>query len=463
MNQAIGIQLLLGPSPITSLEEYLAGGGGEGLARALELGPDQVIAEVSLAGSRGRGGAGFPTGTKWASVQSGGGRHHYAVCNAAEGEPATFKDRALLRANPYQVVEGLAIAALAVDAREAFVALKASFRREQEAAERAIGQMREAGLLGEMLIRLITGPEEYLFGEEKALLEVIEGNDPLPRWLPPYLHGLFATVPQLGWEAHDPEQGHLGAHYANPTLVNNVETLANVPHILAKGAGWFRSMGTGESPGTVVCTVVGDVRRPDVVEVELGTELGEVLDHCGGPLPGRRIRAILSGVSNPVLTGEQVGTRLSYEDMQAAGSGLGAAGFVVYDDTACMVEVARMLSRFLYVESCGQCVPCKFGTGEITEALDRIATGQGSGADGGLIQERLKIVADANRCYLPVEEQRLVSSILAAFPEDFAAHLEGPCPRPREIPVPKIVDLADGRVVYDLRQASKRPDWTYDE
>jgi NADH-quinone oxidoreductase subunit F len=283
---------------------------------------------------------------------------------------------------------------------EAFVALKASFRREQEATERAMGQMREAGLLGEMVIRLITGPEEYLFGEEKALLEVIEGNDPLPRWLPPYLHGLFATVPQLGWEAHDPEQGHVGAHYANPTLVNNVETLANVPHILAKGAGWFRSMGTGESPGTVVCTVVGDVRRPDVVEVELGTELGEVLDHCGGPLPGRRIRAVLSGVSNPVLTGEQVGTRLSYEDMVAAGSGLGAAGFVVYDDTACMVEVARMLSRFLYVESCGQCLPCKFGTGEITEALDRIATGQGSGADGGLIQERLKIVADANRCYL---------------------------------------------------------------
>jgi NADH:ubiquinone oxidoreductase subunit F (NADH-binding) len=164
-----------------------------------------------------------------------------------------------------------------------------------------------------------------------------------------------------------------------------------------------------------------------------------------------------------VLTGEQVGTRLSYEDMQAAGSGLGAAGFVVYDDTACMVEVARMLSRFLYVESCGQCLPCKFGTGEVTDALDRIAIGPGGGADVVLIQERLKIVADANRCYLPIEERRLISSILAAFPEDFAAHLEGPCPRPREIPVPKIVDLADGRVVYDPRQARKRPDWTFDE
>src|SRR5438445_708683 len=265
-----------------------------------------------------------------------------------------------MRTNPYQVIEGLSIAATVVEAREAFVAVKGSFAPEIDALERALKEMADADLLCDAPVSLIAGPEEYLFGEEKALLEVIEGNDPLPRWLPPYLHGLFATTPQEGWEAHDPEQGHVGAHYANPTLVNNVETLANVPHILAKGAGWFRSMGTGESPGTVVCTVVGDVRRPDVVEVELGTELGEVLDHCGGPLPGRRIRAVLSGVSNPVLTGEQVGTRLSYEDMQAAGSGLGAAGFVVYDDTACMVEVARMLSRFLYVESCGQCLPCKF-------------------------------------------------------------------------------------------------------
>src|SRR5437879_2932340 len=310
MNRAIGIQLLLGPRPITSLEEYLAGGGGEGLARALELGPDRVIAEVSLSGLRGRGGAGFPTGTKWASVQSGGGRHHYAVCNGVEGEPATFKDRALLRANPYQVVEGLAIAALAVDAREVFIALKSSFQREQEATERALGQMREAGLLGEMPVRLVSGPEEYLFGEEKALLEVIEGNDPLPRWLPPYLHGLFATVPQLGWEAHDPEQGHLGAHYANPILVNNVETLANVPHILARGSEWFRSMGTPDSPGTVVCTVVGDVRRPDVVEVELGTELGEVLDHCGGPCR--------DGASGPFSLGYP--TRCSRGSKSAPGS-----------------------------------------------------------------------------------------------------------------------------------------------
>src|ERR1019366_6196178 len=188
---------------------------------------------------------------------------------------------------------------------------------------------------------------------------------------------------------------------------------------------------------------------------ELGTPLRELLDACGGPLPGRRVRAVFSGVSNPVVTAEQLDTPLSYEALQAVGSGLGAAWFVVYDDTACMVKVARVLSRFLYVESCGQCPPCKFGTGEITDALDRIATGRGDQAQLERIHQRLTTVTDANRCYLPVEEQRVISSILRAFPEDFVAHLEGSCPRPREIPVPKIVDLTAAGVVYDTRQASK--------
>ena len=201
-----------------------------------------------------------------------------------------------------------------------------------------------------------------------------------------------------------------------------------------------------------------------VVEVELGTPLRQVLDHCGGPHPGRDIRAVFSGVSNPVLTSADLDTPLSYEAMEQAGSGLGAAGFIVYDDTACMVEVGRMWSRFLAVESCGQCPPCKYATGEVTDALDRIAGGLGDEAQVERISERLLIVADGNRCFLPVQEQRVISSILRRFPEDVVAHLEGGgCPRPREIPVPKIVDLVDGSVVYDERQAHKRPDWTYDE
>lgn len=353
------------------------------------------------------------------------------------------------------------IAGLAIQAREGFLAIKASFEREHRALDRAVEEMAAAGLLAELPVRVVTGPEEYLFGEEKALLEVIEGNDPLPRWMPPYLHGLFATAPQLGWEAHGLETGHHGEHDSNPTLVSNAETLANVPHILAKGAEWYRSMGTADSPGTVICTVVGDAERPGVVEVEMGTPLRAVLERCGAPRSGREVRAVFSGISNPVLTAAQLDTPLSYEAMEGVGSGLGSAGFVVYDDTACMVKVARVLSRFLYVESCGQCPPCKFGTGEITDALDRIATGRGDEIQLARIHERLATVTDANRCYLPVEEQRVIASILRAFPEDFVAHLENVCPRLREIPVPKIVDIAAGTVVYDQCQATKRPDWTY--
>jgi len=328
----------------------------------------------------------------------------------------------------------------------------------------AAQEMQAAGFAQECEINIVAGPEDYLYGEEKALLEVIEGNDPLPRWLPPYLHGLFATAPQLGWQAHEPEPGADTEGGSNPTLVNNAETLSNIPHIVVRGAEWFRSLGTAASPGTIVCTVVGDVVRPGVVEVELGTPLRQVLDACGGPHPGRAIRAVFSGVSNPVLTASDLDTPLSYEAMEGAGSGLGAAGFIVYDDTACMVEVGRMWSRFLAVESCGQCPPCKYATGEVTDALDRIAAGLGDEAQVERISERLLIVADGNRCFLPVQEQRVISSILRRFPEDVVAHLEGRgCPRPRDIPVPKIVDLVDGSVVYDERQAHKRPDWTYDE
>ena len=191
-------------------------------------------------------------------------------------------------------------------------------------------------MLGDLRVSIVEGPDEYLFGEEKALLEVIEGRDPLPTLLPPYQRGLFATV-QLGWEA-DVSVGRAGQ--SNPTLVNNVETLATAAHILAKGASWFRSMGTAGSPGTVIVTIVGDVVRSQVLEVELGTPLSRVLEACGGPKPGRRLVAALSGVSNPVLAAAGFDTPLTYEDMEARGTGLGAAGFVVYDDAADMASVA---------------------------------------------------------------------------------------------------------------------------
>ena len=453
---------LLPATPVTSLDEYLAGDGGLGLAEAQKLGPAGTIELIGRSGLRGRGGSGFPTGRKWSTVASAEGTHRYMVMNAAEGEPGTFKDRALLRANPYQVVEGLIIAAFAVGAVEAFIGLKASFEPEAAALTRAVAEMQKAGICAQCQITLVPGPDEYLFGEEKALLEVIEGRDPLPRLFPPYEHGLFATAPQSGWESSPGEPGHREQHESNPTLVNNVETLANVPVILARGADWFRSRGTEASPGHVVCTVVGDVVAPDLGEIELGTPLREVIDAIASGMPaGHQVKAVFSGVANPVLRGDRLDIPLSYEGFQAAGSGMGAAGFIVYDETACMVEVARAMSRFLYVESCGQCPPCKLGSGEITAALETIQAGGGAESDVAEIGSWLGKVTDGARCYLATQERQVVGSVLSAFPEEFAAHLEGPCPLPRPILVAKLVDLAGGVARYDERQAHKQPDWTY--
>jgi NADH-quinone oxidoreductase subunit F len=455
---------LLPRTPVSSVEEYLAGDvGGVGVATAQRLGPRATIDAVAAAGLRGRGGGGFPTGRKWAGIADQAATRRYLVCNGAEGEPGTFKDRALLRANPYQVVEGLIIAAFAIGAEEAFICLKASFEREIAAVTRAVQELQAAGVCTDCTVNIVAGPDEYLFGEEKAMLEVIEGKPPLPRWFPPYEHGLFAGSPQEGWEA-GPRRPQRRGDEPNPTLVNNVETLANVPHILAKGADWFRSTGTAESPGTIVTTVVGDVIAPDVGEVELGTPLGAVIDAVGsGVAPGRTVKAVFSGVANPVITAEQLDTPVSYEGFTAIGSGMGSAGFIVHDDTACMVDAAYRFSRFLYVESCGQCPPCKMGSGEITMRLQRIETGDGDDRDLEVIGHWLGRVTDGNRCYLAVEEQRVVSSVLRAFPEEFAEHIEQHgCPRPSPRPMPKLLDLAEGAATYDEAFWRKRPDWTYE-
>jgi NADH-quinone oxidoreductase subunit F len=456
--------VLLDGNPIGSLDEYRARGGGQAFVAAVQAGEDAVIGEITTSGLRGRGGGGFPTGRKWSGIREAGPGRRFAVCNAAEGEPGTFKDRALLRHDPYRVLEGLAIASFAIGAEAAYIATKARYEREAERLASAIAEIQEAGLFADLVINLVLGPDEYLFGEEKALLEVIEGHDPLPRLLPPYEHGLFATDIQTGWQSVDEPPARGAEGQPNPTLVNNVETLAHVPRIVRDGAAWFRSMGTAESPGTTVATVVGDVVAPFVGEVELGTPLWDLIAEAGGLAEGRQVQAVFSGVANAAITADRLDAPVSYEGLAAAGSGLGSAGFVVYDDTACMVEVARELSRFLYVESCGQCRSCKFGSGEITRTLDTIATGEGTERDVEVIGARLLSVTDQTRCYLAAEEQILISSILRSFPEEFALHLEGRCSvEPRQIHVPKLVDVADGKATYDLRHATKQPDWTYAE
>ena len=455
--------LLIPEEPVTDVTDYRERGGGAGFARAVSLGPGGTVQEVTLSGLRGRGGAGFPTGRKWATVRDGAGpgNRTFVVCNAAEGEPGTFKDRAILRADPYAVVEGVAIAALAVGADRAFVATKERFGTEVDRLARAIEELGAAGVIGDIPIQVVLGPDAYLFGEETGLLQVVEGQDPLPRLVPPYLHGLFATTPSTGWV---PTGGTVATEYAasNPTVVNNVETLAMVSHILARGPEWHRSLGTERSPGIVVATVVGDVVRPGVGEVELGTPLRTVLDEVGGGVAdGRSVKAVLSGVANPVITADQLDVPVSYEGMEAIGSGLGSAGFIVYDDRTSMVEVARAVSRFLWVESCGQCPACKLGTGAITEVLERLERQRGTDDDLEQIGSWLTRVTDGNRCYLPVQEQRVVASLLRAFPEEFVAAVEGAPVGVRGIVVPKLVDLRDGAAVVDTRQERKQPDWTY--
>ncbi len=456
---------LLPDTPLADLAEYEARGGGEALARVHDLGSEWALEELAASGLRGRGGAGFPTATKWRSVRDGGDEAgvRYTVANGAEGEPGTYKDRALLTANPYQVIEGLVVAARVVGAPHAYIALKASFTSELARVRQALEEMSVTGWLEELRIDVVGGPDEYLFGEEKGLLEVIEGQDPLPRLFPPYVYGLFSSQPQMGWNAAPEGSDERDEVASNPTLVNNVETLANVPVILAGGATEYRSLGTDESPGTIICTVSGDTLRAGVGELPLGTPLRAVIDELGGgPAPGRRIKAVLSGVANAVVTGDRLDIPVSYEGFAAAGSGLGAAGFLVFDDRRDMVRVAHSVSRFLYVESCGQCPACKFGTGEVTAHLERLLTEGGAPRDMETIAARLRTVTDANRCYLGTEEQVAVSSILASFPEDVALALTGVTTDEVD-PVSKITGIADGVATMDERQARKQPDWTYAE
>ena len=448
---------LLPESPIETVDDYLGRGGGRGLENALNMGEAATVELIAAAGLRGRGGAGFSTGRKWASVRDAGSGARFVVANAAEGEPATFKDRMLIRLDPYRVVEGAAIAAFAVGAGTVFLATKRSYRHTVAALTRAAVELSGAGLLQELTVSIVEGPDDYLYGEEKAMLEVIEGRDPLPRLLPPYQYGLFATGAASGWEAGSQPVSQRAE--SNPTVVNNAETLAAAAHIMANGADWFRSMGTADSPGTVIATVVGDVSQPGVHEVEMGTTFMDVLDRCGGALPGRQFKAAFSGVSNPVLRADAFDTPLTYEHFAARGTGLGAAGFAVYDDSVNMTSVAYELSRFLAVESCGQCPPCKQGSLAITNHLAAICNGEAEDDILGEIAARLRSVTDANRCFLGTEEQLVVSSILREFPEDVSEYLEGRPTSRRVVHVPLIKDIAaDGTIEFDLSHAGKRLD-----
>ncbi|HJU57223.1 MAG TPA: NADH-ubiquinone oxidoreductase-F iron-sulfur binding region domain-containing protein [Actinomycetota bacterium] len=436
--------------PRTSLEEYRAGGGLRGLEAALSVSPDDVIRVVAESGLRGRGGGGFPTGEKWHAIRNVGTGDRYVVCNAAEGEPATFKDRHLLRTNPYQVLEGILIAAYAVGASGAYIGLKEAFTRESDALVRAAREIRDAGIADPVAIEIVYGPDLYLLGEETGLLEAVEDRPPLPRSHRPYMEGLFAEPPK-----------------ENPTLVNNAETLANVPHILREGPGWLRARGTERSPGTMLFTLTGDVEREGVFELPLGTPLRALIeDGGGGVLDGRALKVIVPGASTTALVASQLDVGLDFEDMASTGSGLGSGGFALFEETSCIVQVAHLYSRFLWVESCAQCPPCKFGSGEITAHLERIERGEGDAGDLELMLARAKTVTDGQKCALPTGESLLMQSLFQTFTEEFRAHERRRCDRHRDdMVLPKIVDLDEraGRFRYDDTYARKRADWTYAE
>lgn len=440
------VSRLLPSAPILDLDAYVAAGGGAGIATMADLDRDEVIERVADSGLRGRGGAGFRTGTKWRSIVDTATDEDLEVAlvvNAAEGEPGTFKDRALMRWNPFQVLEGMLIARHAVGASRIIIGMKARMERELAALELAVAAAVEAGWPGAASIEVVRGPDEYLYGEETGMLEVIEGHLPLPRHLAPYMNGLFT-------QSADPSLA----------LVNNVETLANVPGIVAKGPDWFRSLGSEESPGTMVFTVSGDVAASGCWELPLGVPLSTVVtDIAGAEDP----KFVITGVSSRIVTPDLLDTPAGFDAMAEVDLGLGSAGLVVYDRGHCVVRVAATLARFLAIEQCGQCNACTLGTDAILEILERIDRGEGARDDLDVLASWAGKVTDQARCALPTGMQLLVASLLEDFADEVTDHLGTSCWSDRAPLVPKIadVDIDSGEVTFDPDYHRKRDDWTY--
>jgi len=382
-----GRQLLM-TFPVTAtshtLADYRARGGYGALEKALHhMTPQQVTQEVTTSGLQGRGGASFPMGRKWAVVVPGDGQPHYLVANADEGEPGTFKDRWILEKAPHLLVEGMLLAAYALDARHCFIYIRGEFDLPYRRMAAAVEEAYAGGYLGNRIsgtsfacdIIVYRGAGAYVAGEASGLLASLEGKKSYPRNRPPRL-----TVKGL---------------YQRPTVVNNVESLANVSGIIAHGAAAFRAVGTEKSPGTRLFSVSGHVNRPGVYEVELGYPWRRFLDEdCGGMLAGRPLKAVVpGGVSSKVLTAADIeNLRLSNEDLWGAGSTLGSGGMIVVAEGTCMVRLLQIMLRFYHHESCGQCTPCRHGTGWMHRILDRIVAGEGRPED----IERLYYIAKYN-------------------------------------------------------------------
>jgi len=461
--------------PYDTLDSYIAAGGGAGLSAARAVSSDVVLAELAASGLRGRGGAGFPTATKWRTMASFASDvlRTSVVVNAAEGEPGTFKDRAILRANPYAVIEGALIAARVVGSRSITIAVKQRFVVEIARLRAAVTEVQLAGWSDGIVIEIAEGPSEYLFGEETALLEVLNGRPPFPRIAPPWRRGLVEVVldpADLGSGSGLAGEMQMATESpgsaAPPALVNNVETMANVPAILANGAAWFRSLGTDESPGTVVCTISGGGRRPAVVEVPFGEPLRDVLDEYAlgtSESPMRPILAVMMGVSNAVLTAAALDTPITYEDMKRAGSGLGSASFIVVEEGTDPLALAAGVSRFLAVESCGQCTACKQDGLKVFETLRSMLAIGGSEGDRIAVDTLLDTIADGARCNLATQHQLVVRSILDTFDDAVRVHLQSGYTPVEPVLITELMSLDGGLDAIDDSFLSKRSDWTFND
>ncbi|MFZ0133032.1 MAG: NuoF family protein, partial [Desulfobacterales bacterium] len=394
--------------------DYLAEGGYGALAAALERPPADIVAEIEQSGLRGRGGAGFPTGTKWDLARRAGGNEKIIICNADEGDPGAYMDRTILESNPHQVLEGMIICAYAVGASRGIVYVRSEYPLAVRIARRAIAQARENGLLGADIlgrgidfdIVVFEGSGAFVCGEETALIQSIEGRRGMPLHRPPY-----------------PVEAGLNGR---PTVINNVKTLASVPPVIENGAAWYRGIGSPDSPGTAIFSVVGNVTHPGLVEIPMGVSLRTLIfDICGGIPNKKKFKAVqIGGPSGGCLSEDFLDTPIDFDSLTAAGAMMGSGGMVVMDEDTCLVDVARYFLDFTQKESCGKCTFCRIGTHHLLEILERLTKGEGRPSDPDLLRQLSEDMQLGSLCGLGRTASNPVLTSLRYFADDYTAHVE---------------------------------------
>ena len=403
-----------------NIDEYIAQDGYAALGKVLtEMTPQEVIDLVLASGLRGRGGAGFPTGRKWQFARNNDAPQKYACCNADEGDPGAFMDRSVLEGDPHSVLEAMAIAGYAIGANQGYIYIRAEYPIAVKRLQIAIEQAREYGLLGKNIfdsgfdfdIDIRLGAGAFVCGEETALMTSIEGKRGEPRVRPPFpaVKGLFGV----------------------PTVLNNVETYANIPQIILKGADWFRSIGTERSPGTKVFALGGKITNTGLVEVPMGTTLREVVEEIGGGVPGGHTfkAAQTGGPSGGCIPAKLIDTPIDYDNLIAIGSMMGSGGLIVMDETTCMVDIAKFFLEFTVDESCGKCTPCRVGTKRLLEILNKITSGNGTLEDIDKMEELCYYIKENSLCGLGQTAPNPVLSTLKYYRDEYEAHVvEHRCP-----------------------------------